>query len=136
LGVSVVVWEVMSMPRWHVHIVQMRARDVRVGDVVAKDPTRFDGWFRVHETKTLLDGSINIIDKSNERSFTAGPFDLVGLQTPVPLPAEAERNVQREEASRAAAGTPEAGAQSPDAAAREAAAREQANRGARALPGT
>ncbi len=143
------------MPRWHVHIVQMRARDVRVGDVVAKDPTRFDGWFRVHETKTLLDGAINIIDKSNERSFTAGPFDLVGLQTPVPLPAEAERNVQREQASReaaaanapanAAGGNAPDGAQAspvgttattPEGAAREAAARQQASGGARALPGS
>jgi hypothetical protein len=134
------------MPRWHVNIVQMRARDIRVGDVVAKDATRFDGWFRVHEVKTLGDGTINIIDKGNTRSFTAGPFDLVGLQTPVPLPAEAERNVQREQASRDAAqgGSPEpqpaagasATAQTPEGAAREAAARQQAGGSARALPGS
>jgi hypothetical protein len=135
------------MPRWQVHIVQMRARDVRVGDVVAKDTARLDGWFRVHETKTLVDGTINIIDKGNERSFTAGPFDLVGLQTPVPLPAEAERNVQREQASREAAtssgesATPQppaapSSAKTPEGAAREAAARQQSGGSARALPGS
>jgi hypothetical protein len=130
------------MARWHVNIVRMRARDVRVGDVVARDATRFDGWFRVHEVKTLGDGTINIIDKGNSRSFTAGPFDLVGLQTPAPLPAEAERNVQREQASRegdaaqsAPVGQP-ASAQTPEGAAREAAARQQAGGSARALPGT
>ena len=122
------------MPRWHVHIVQMRARDIRVGDVIAKDAHRHDGWFRVQEVKTLGDGTVNLIDKGNTRSFTAGPFDLVGLQTPVPLPAEAERNVKREEASRdAAAGS----ANTPEGAAREAAARQAGASGpARALPGS
>lgn len=134
------------MPRWHVNIVQMRARDVRVGDVVARDASRHDGWFRVHEVKTLADGTMNIIDKGNTLSFTAGPFDLVGLQTPVPLPAEAERNVQREQASRDAgqspgpqaqpAATPSTSAQTPEGAAREAAARQQAGGSARALPGS
>ena len=134
------------MPRWHVHIVQMRARDVKVGDVVAKDPSRYDSWFRVHEVKVLGDGTINLLDKGNARSFTAGPFDLIGLQTPVPLPAEAERNVRREEASRdaAQAATPApapagGSATTPEGVAREAAAREAAARGdggsARALPG-
>lgn len=125
------------MPRWHVHIVQMRARDIKVGDVVAKDASRHDGWFRVHEVKALADGTVNLIDKANTRSFTAGPFDLVGLQTPVPLPAEAERNVRREEASR---GSP-SGATTPQGAAREAAARQSSAGGdsegsARALPGS
>ena len=80
------------MPRWHVQVVQLRARDIRRGDVIAKDATRTDGWFRVSEVKHLPDGSFNLIDKGNERSFTAAPFDLVGLQTPVPLPAEADRS--------------------------------------------
>ncbi|MDZ7679190.1 MAG: hypothetical protein U5K29_11625 [Acidimicrobiales bacterium] len=125
------------MPRWHVHIVQMRARDIKVGDVVAKDASRHDGWFRVHEVKALADGTVNLIDKANTRSFTAGPFDLVGLQTPVPLPAEAERNVRREEASRDSA----SGATTPQGAAREAAARQSSAGGdsggsARALPGS
>lgn len=132
------------MPRWHVHIVQMRARDIKLGDVVAKDPSRFDGWFRVHEVRQLGDGTFNLLDKANTRSFTAGPFDLVGLQTPVPLPAEAERNVRREEASHSSADTgagPPPAASSPQGAAREAAAREsaaqgQAGGGARALPGS
>ena len=124
------------MPRWHVHIVQMRARDIRVGDVIAKDANRFDGWFRVQEIKVLGDGTINLIDKGNTRSFTAGPFDLVGLQTPVPLPAEAERNVKREEASRDGAAAPSA-ARTPEGAAREAAARQAESGGpARALPGS
>lgn len=82
------------MGRWHVHVVQMRARDIRVGDVVNRDPTKFDGWFRVHEIRQLGSGTYNILDKSNAQSFTVGPFDLVGLQTPVQLPAEAERNAR------------------------------------------
>jgi hypothetical protein len=103
------------MARWHVHIVQMRARDIKVGDVIARDPSRFDGWFRVHEVRQLGDGSFNMLDKGNTLSFTVGPFDLVGLQTPVPLPAEAERNVRREQASHAASqGPPGDGRPAPD----------------------
>ena len=88
------------MTRWHVQVVQLRARDVRRGDVVARDPRRLDGWFRVHEVASLPDGQVNVIDKGNVRSFTAGPYDLVGLQTPVELPAEADASARR---SRAAA---------------------------------
>jgi hypothetical protein len=132
------------MPRWHVHIVQMRARDIKVGDVIAKDANRYDGWFRVTEVKALADGTVNLIDKGNTRSFTAGPFDLVGLQTPVPLPAEAERNVAREQASRAATqpmaeptsdSAPASTSTTPEGAAREAAARGESSGPARALPG-
>ncbi len=118
------------MARWHVNVVRIRSRDIKVGDVVARDPDRFDGWFRVHEVRILGDGTINLLDKSNTRSFTAGPFDLVGLQTPVPLPAEAERNVRREEASRAGASAAE------QAAEREAVAREGQGSESRALPGS
>lgn len=83
------------MTRWHVHVVQLRARDVHKGDVVSRDPARTDGWFRVHEVKALPDGNINILDKGNVRGFIAGPFDLIGLQTPVPLPAEADVTLAR-----------------------------------------
>lgn len=146
------------MARWHVHVVQMRARDIRVGDVVNRDPTKFDGWFRVHEVRQLGSGTYNILDKTNAQSFTVGPYDLVGLQTPVQLPAEAERNARGAESghpnnanaatapgqrnpapseSRPSA-TPEAPAEA--AARREAAAREAFTRGegggARALPGS
>jgi hypothetical protein len=75
--------------------VQLRARDVHKGDVVSRDPARTDGWFRVHEVKALPDGNINILDKGNVRGFIAGPFDLIGLQTPVPLPAEADVTLAR-----------------------------------------
>jgi hypothetical protein len=109
------------MARWHVHVVQMRARDVRRGDVVARDGA-LQGWFRVHEASVLPDGSINVVDKTNQRSFTAGPYDLIALQTPVPLPAEADASVRRR---RPAADEDVAGhTSSPDAAAREAIARE------------
>jgi hypothetical protein len=112
--------------RWHVHIVQMRARDVRRGDVVARDPDN-QGWFRVHEATVLPDGSINVVDKTNQRSFTAGAYDLIGLQTPVPLPVEADASNRR----RRAAGPDDNGSEEqvdPDpsdaAAAREAIARD------------
>ncbi len=141
------------MGRWHVQVVHMRARDVRVGDVVAKDPERFDGWFRVHEIRQLGNGTFNLLDKANERSFTAGPFDLVGLQTPVQLPAEAERNARTESTSppgpvgaatsgtepQVPSGSPGHDSSSPaarrEAAAREAMAQGEPSGGARALPG-
>lgn len=140
------------MGRWHVHVVHMRARDVRVGDVVARDPTKFDGWFRVHEIRQLANGNFNVLDKSNALSFTAGPFDLVGLQTPVQLPIEAESNARGAESGHRGAGTarsPEArpaaapasqddsaaAAARREAAAREAMARGETSGGARALPG-
>ena len=119
------------MARWHVQIVQMRARDVRRGDVVTRDPAN-QGWFRVHDATVLPDGNINVVDKTNQRSFTAGAYDLIGLQTPVPLPVEADASNRR----RRATGPDENGsdetvdpdpsdaAASDAAAAREAIARE------------
>jgi hypothetical protein len=107
--------------RWHVHVVQMRARDVRRGDVVARDAAN-QGWFRVHEATVLPDGSVNVTDKSNQRSFTAGPYDLIALQTPVPLPAEADASNRRRRASPSDDGV--TGADDDAAAAREAIARE------------
>lgn len=139
------------MGRWHVHVVHMRARDVRVGDVVARDPSKFDGWFRVHEIRQLGNGTFNILDKANSRSFTVGPFDLVGLQTPVQLPVEAERNARGAESGHPGTKTPAPGsADAPpaagedslaaaamrrEAAAREAMAHGETSGGARALPG-
>ena len=73
------------MNRWQVDVVRIRARDVRRGDVVAKDASRPDGWFVVADVVTLPDGSINVLDKKNARAFTTGAFDLVGLQTPSPI---------------------------------------------------
>lgn len=113
---------VERVARWHVHVVQMRARDVRRGDVVARDAAN-QGWFRVHEATVLPDGSVNVTDKSNQRSFTAGPYDLIALQTPVPLPAEADASNRRRRSTPgddAPTGTDDAEA----AAAREAIARE------------
>lgn len=139
------------MPRWHVQIVRLRARDIRVGDVVSKDAERSDGWFRVQEVKNLPDGSVNLLDKGNDRSFTAGPFDLVGLQTPVQLPPEADRSASpptegaqprpsssdadtsasRNDTNPDAPGT----ARTPEGAAREAASRASRGDGqSRALP--
>ncbi|QGG96209.1 hypothetical protein [Actinomarinicola tropica] len=83
------------MTRWHVHVVLMRARDVRKGDVVSRDANRHDGWFRVDEVRQLPDGTINVLDKGNVRGFIAGPFDLIGLQTPVQLPPEADVTTRR-----------------------------------------
>lgn len=140
------------MTRWHVHVVQLRARDVHKGDVVSRDPARTDGWFRVHEVKALPDGNINILDKGNVRGFIAGPFDLIGLQTPVPLAAEADVTLARRRstdphdpatgARPMAAGHATAahnGHTSDDPAAREAAARAlqaEADRVRGSLPGS
>lgn len=73
------------MPRWQVEIVLIRARDVTVGDVVARDANAQAGWFRVHAVNPLPDGQINVLDRDNVRSFIMGPFDLVALQTPAPI---------------------------------------------------
>ncbi len=110
------------MARWHVHVVQMRARDVRRGDVVARDGAN-QGWFRVHEATVLPDGSINVSDKSNQRSFTAGPYDLIDLQTPVPLPVEADASNRRRRPTAGSENGPDLDA-ADAAAAREAIARE------------
>ncbi|MBK5224544.1 MAG: hypothetical protein JJE52_17040 [Acidimicrobiia bacterium] len=112
----------------------MRARDVRKGDVVARDPQRLDAWFRVHEINVLPDGQVNVLDKSNTRSFLVGPFDLVGLQTPVALPAEADVTVVRQRPSAASnaedlatttTSAPTAMPQVPNGAAAPAAAHDQ-----------
>lgn len=77
------------MSRWQVNVVLVRARDVVTGDVVARDLTAQIGWFRVHSVNVLPDGQINILDRENVRSFIMGPFDLVALQTPAPIPRPA-----------------------------------------------
>jgi len=73
------------MTRWQVRVVKIRARDVRRGDVVSKDADGDHDWFVVHDSVTLPDGTINVLDRSNAKAFTAGPFDLVGLQTPAAI---------------------------------------------------
>lgn len=112
------------MTRWHVRVVLMRARDVRKGDVVSRDAERSDGWFRVDEVKQLPDGQINVLDKGNVRGFIAGPFDLIGLQTPVQLPPEADVTTRRRgpEAHEMPEARPATPAAPSDAATREAAA--------------
>lgn len=122
------------MTRWHVHVVLMRARDIRKGDVVSRDADRQDGWFRVDEVKQLPDGQINVLDKGNVRGFIAGPFDLIGLQTPVLLPPEADATARRRDphAHPMPEARPAAPATDGEAAASEVAAREAAAQALRA----
>ena len=109
------------MSRWQVHVVLIRARDVEVGDVVARDAGAQSGWFRVHSVNVLPDGQINILDRGNVRSFIMDPLDLVALQTPAPLDGETTSRGQ-------------ANSNAADVAEREASQREAAARRIREAP--
>jgi hypothetical protein len=71
--------------RVRVEVVEIRADDVQIGDIVNKSGNQRDGWMEVAEVERLRDGRVNIIDETHQRSFTSEGMDLVWLQIARPL---------------------------------------------------
>lgn len=71
--------------RRRVEVVQIRAEDVQVGDVVNRAGNQRDGWFEVAAIEALADGRLNISDASYHQSVMTAPLDLVWLQIVRPL---------------------------------------------------
>jgi hypothetical protein len=66
--------------RMQIQVVQVRAQDVQVGDVVNRGGHVREGWIEVASMDQLPDGRLNISDATYRYSFTSGPLDLVWLQ--------------------------------------------------------
>jgi hypothetical protein len=71
--------------RAQVEVVEVRAQDVQIGDVVNKGGHVREGWIEVALVEDLPDGRVNIADATYQQSFTSGAFDLVWLQIARPL---------------------------------------------------
>jgi hypothetical protein len=71
--------------RTRVEIVEIRAEDVQVGDIVNKAGPQRDGWIEVAAVERLPDGRVNIADDTYQKSFTSQGIDLVWLQIARPL---------------------------------------------------
>jgi hypothetical protein len=71
--------------RTRVEVVEIRAEDVQVGDIVNKAGHQREGWIEVVAVERLPDGRVNIADETYQRSFTSEGLDLVWLQIARPL---------------------------------------------------
>jgi len=71
--------------RVRVEVVEIRADDVQVGDIVNKAGNQREGWMEVAALERLQDGRVNITDATHQRSFTSEGVDLVWLQIARPL---------------------------------------------------
>jgi hypothetical protein len=71
--------------RVRIEVVEIRAGDVQVGDVVNKAGHQRDGWIEVAAVDRLPDGRMNIADETYQKSFTSQANDLVWLQIARPL---------------------------------------------------
>ena len=66
--------------RMQIQVVQIRAQDVQIGDIVNRGGHVREGWIEVASIDHLPDGRMNISDVTYRFSFTSGPLDLVWLQ--------------------------------------------------------
>ncbi len=71
--------------RSQITIVQVRASDLKSGDVVNRRGPERTGWIEVAKVETLTSGELVIHDETDRDSFTASAYDLVWLQTLEPL---------------------------------------------------
>jgi hypothetical protein len=81
-----------------VEVVEIRAEDVQVGDIVNKAGHQRDGWIEVAAVERLPDGRMNIADDTYQKSFTTQGFDLVWLQIARPLRGNSHLAVPAEHA--------------------------------------
>jgi hypothetical protein len=68
-----------------VEVVEIRAVDVQIGDIVNKAGNQREGWIEVAAVEPLPDGRVNIVDESYQQSFTSHVFDLIWLQVARPF---------------------------------------------------
>jgi len=73
--------------RSQVSIVQIRASEIKAGDVVNRRGPERTGWIEVERLEQLPDGTLVVHDMLERDSFTAVGYDLVWLQTVVTLHA-------------------------------------------------
>jgi hypothetical protein len=71
--------------RHRIEVVEIRAEDVEVGDIVNKSGHQREGWIEVATVEHLPDGRMNIADETYKKSFTSEAADLLWLQIARPL---------------------------------------------------
>ena len=68
------------MERNTVEVAMMRVADLRVGDVVNRDPSSGSGWFAIIELRQLPSGEINATGAEPRTGIMSSPYDIVGVQ--------------------------------------------------------
>lgn len=68
------------MNRNFVKVARIRIEDIRIGDVVNRDPESETGWFEVHETQILFNGDLQLVDRTELVTISGPYFSLVGVQ--------------------------------------------------------
>jgi hypothetical protein len=79
--------------RQRIEVVEIRADDVEVGDIVNKFGHQREGWIEVASVERLPDGRMNIADSTYKKSFTTETSDLIWLQIARPLSGNSHLSV-------------------------------------------
>jgi hypothetical protein len=74
------------MPRRNqITVVEIRAEEVLVGDVINRRGHIREGWMEVGRAEKMPDGSILIADELEKVTFLSKPLDILWLQIVSPL---------------------------------------------------
>ena len=71
--------------RNRISVVEIRAGEVLVGDVINRRGHIREGWMEVGRTEQMQDGQILIADIGDKTTFLSQPLDILWLQIVSPL---------------------------------------------------
>jgi hypothetical protein len=71
--------------RNRISVVEIRAGEVLVGDVINRRGHIREGWMEVGRTEQMQDGQILIADIGEKTTFLSQPLDILWLQIVSPL---------------------------------------------------
>ena len=71
--------------RNRISVVEIRAGEVLVGDVINRRGHIREGWMEVGRAEQMQDGQILIADISEKSTFLSQPLDILWLQIVSPL---------------------------------------------------
>ena len=71
--------------RFQITVVEIRAGEVLVGDVINRRGNIRDGWMEVGRAEQMKDGQILIADVGEKSTFLSQPLDILWLQIVSPL---------------------------------------------------
>ncbi|TML12758.1 MAG: hypothetical protein E6G39_11260 [Actinobacteria bacterium] len=71
--------------RNRITVVEIRAEEVLVGDVINRRGHFRDGWMEVGRADQMQDGQILIADLGEKVTFLSQPLDILWLQIVLPL---------------------------------------------------
>ena len=74
-----------NVGRERIGIVQIRASEALVGDVINRRGAVREGWIEVASIEGLPDGQVLISDHNYRQSFTSQPLDLLWVQVVEPF---------------------------------------------------